>query len=396
MGIFRAVRLAAQNQFTAININFITKKMNDIVRYTFKLGENSCKRIYGIIIILILLVGSACSSRHESKSFIDISPLILTEASNANVQDGRGRFREIYCAIREHHGKSLPNDRPCNRVLHELRDEPQPTGEPVHLGDSYLNLRVIVVPGIFSECIADFISTFSDALEHLHSHGYRTDIIQVGGRSSSAFNALQIRNALMNLDASSEEKIILIGYSKGTPDILEALLLYPEIQQRISAVVSIAGVVNGSPIADRFAETYRKLLAELPLTFCPSGDGGAVDSLTRSERLQWLSKHTLPATIHYFSLAAFDERNGISKILQAGYDELSEIDPRNDSQVIFYDAILPGSTLLGYVKEDHWAIAMPFSRDIPSLASLIDKNAFPREVLLEAVVRFVEESLTVK
>jgi hypothetical protein len=37
---------------------------------------------------------------------------------------------------------------------------------------------------------------------------------------------------------------------------------------------------------------------------------------------------------------------------------------------------------------------MPFARRKPALgAMLITRNAFPREVLLEAVVRFVEEML---
>ncbi|UCE64247.1 MAG: hypothetical protein JSU59_03645 [Nitrospirota bacterium] len=81
-------------------------------------------------------------------------------------------------------------------------------------------------------------------------------------------------------------------------------------------------------------------------------------------------------------------------MIQGAYDKLATIDPRNDSQVIFYDALIPGSTLLGYVNADHWAIAMPISRDMPMVAdAFIDRNNFPREVLLEAIVRFVEESL---
>jgi hypothetical protein len=110
--------------------------------------------------------------------------------------------------------------------------------------------------------------------------------------------------------------------------------------------------------------------------------------------LQWLSRNRLPESIKYFSLAAFAGRDDISAILQPSYDQLALIDPRNDSQVIFYDAIIPGSTLLGFVKGDHWAVAMPFSQDAPQLsAGLTDKNEFPREVLLEAIIRFVEEKL---
>jgi hypothetical protein len=73
---------------------------------------------------------------------------------------------------------------------------------------------------------------------------------------------------------------------------------------------------------------------------------------------------------------------------------LAKEDPRNDSQVIFYDSFIPGSTLIGYVNADHWAITLPIARVCPWLgAMLVNRNAFPREVLLEAIVRYVEEFL---
>jgi hypothetical protein len=97
--------------------------------------------------------------------------------------------------------------------------------------------------------------------------------------------------------------------------------------------------------------------------------------------------------VQYYSLAAFTDRDGISLILRSSYDKLSLVDPRNDSQVVFYDALVPGGALLGYLNADHWAVAMPFNRDHPVLSRmLVTKNAFPREVLLEAVARFLEES----
>jgi hypothetical protein len=78
------------------------------------------------------------------------------------------------------------------------------------------------------------------------------------------------------------------------------------------------------------------------------------------------------------------------------YQQLAYVDPRNDGQVIFFDAIIPAGTLLGFLRADHWALAMPFSRNLGALpfrATLVDHNAFPREVLLETLVRFVEEEL---
>jgi hypothetical protein len=249
------------------------------------------------------------------------------------------------------------------------------------------------VPGLFNDCIK-VSSAFSYARAHLESYGYKAESLPVSGRSSSTHNALQIRNALLGKELLPEERIVLVGYSKGVSDILEAVVAYPEIQQSVAAVVSVAGVVNGSPLADQIDKTYQELLKKIPFPQCPPGVGDPIESLKRSTRLQWLSRNRLPESIKYFSLAAFAGRDGISAILKPSYDRLALIDPRNDSQVIFYDAIIPGSTLLGFVKADHWAVAMPFSQDAPQLSSvLIDKNEFPREVLLEAIIRFVEEKL---
>ncbi len=324
---------------------------------------------------------------------LDTPPLVLAPASLANIEDGRGRFREIYCAVQKDHGAGLPYDRPCEDVILRLGGEPEATLSPVPLGPSKLKLRILVVPGVFNDCIK-FSSAYSYSRAHLERYGYRAESLPVSGRSSSTHNAREISNAILGMELLSEEKIVLVGYSKGTADILEAVVGYPEIRQRVAAVVSVAGTVNGSPLADQIDKPYQELLKKIPLPQCPPGVGDPVESLKRSTRLQWLSRNRLPDSIKYFSLGAFAGRDDISAILQSSYDRLAMIDPRNDSQVIFYDAIIPGSTLLGFVKADHWAVAMPFSQDAPQLShGLTDKNEFPREVLLEAMIRFVEEKL---
>ena len=80
-------------------------------------------------------------------------------------------------------------------------------------------------------------------------------------------------------------------------------------------------------------------------------------------------------------------------MLRSSYDDLSMIDPRNDGQLLFYDQIVPGSTLLGYLNADHWAIAMPIARDVEVARLFVDHNACPREVLLEAILKQIEEDL---
>jgi len=346
--------------------------------------------ILAVALAALLLAG--CSKPLLPYS-LDTYPLVLTPSSLAKIEDGRDRFREIFCAVQKDHGAELPYDRPCEEVILRLEGELEPRGNPAWLGPSKLKLRVLIVSGLFSDCVK-FSSAYSYARAHLERYGYKVENLPVSGRSSSTHNALEIRNALLGMELLPEERIVLVGYSKGAPDILEAVVAYPEIRQRIAAVVSVAGSVNGSPMIELINKPLQELLKTIPLPHCPPGVGDPFESLKRSTRLQWLSRNRLPVSIKYFSLVAFAGREDISTILRPSYDRLALIDPRNDSQVIFYDAIIPGSTLLGFVKADHYAVAMPLSQDAPLLSAvLINKNAFPREVLLEAILRTVEENL---
>jgi hypothetical protein len=190
------------------------------------------------------------------------------------------------------------------------------------------------------------------------------------------------------------EKLVLIGYSKGTPDILEGLAGSPQAAKRVAAVVSIAGAVNGSPLIETAPKQLLVTLRQIPVEGCRLGDGEAVDSLQRDRRLRWLAEHRLPANVRYYSLAAFSDREGISLAMRPNYDRLSQIDPRNDGQLLYYDQLIPKSVLLGYANADHWAVSMPINRIYPTLSRVFaDRAAFPREVLLEALIRHVEEDL---
>lgn len=325
---------------------------------------------------------------------LDTPPVILTPISFANVADGRARFREIYCAIRADHGIGLPEDLPCDDALVRLPGEPQSTGRPVNLTSTTHSLRVVVVPGIFDECIRKYVQSFSDGLAHLERHGWRTASIPVSGRSGSVHNASQIRDFVLGLSLAVNERVLLVAYSKGAADTLEALDRYPELLPRVAAMVSVAGVIGGSPLADGYVHLYEHLLRDLAVTDCPSGDGQGMASITRAARQSSLAQRRLPSNVKYFSVAGIPGPQRISRALRPFYEQLAHVDPRNDGQVIFFDAIIPAGTLLGFLRADHWALAVPFSRNagaLPFSATLIDHNAFPREVLLEAILRSVEE-----
>jgi dienelactone hydrolase len=266
------------------------------------------------------------------------------------------------------------------------------------LGVSRSPLRVLFVSGLGAKCIEEFVDYQMTVPEHLARFGHKVSFLDVEALSSSTRNAGMIREAVMALPPDTEgERLVLMGYSKGAPDILEAVVTYPELQQRVAAVVSIAGAVGGSPLANASTQSMANLLQYFPGAECELGDEGALESLKTDVRKRWLADHPLPESIRFYSIVAFPDAEHISTVLKGSYDDLSQVDSRNDSQLIFYDQVIPKSVLLGYLNADHWAIAVPINRTRTFLAStVVDKNAFPREVLIESIVRFVEEDLNRK
>jgi hypothetical protein len=311
------------------------------------------------------------------------------------VQDKRARFREIYCAVLEAHGPALPDYRACEDAMTRVGTEPAGTGAAVDLDQSTRHLIAAIVPGIAYDCFRPWLNPPNIVVKHLQQFGYDAVMLDVNGLSSSANNARQIRDAIMAMRMSAgAAQLVLVGYSKGTADILEAVVAYPEIRNHVAAVVSAAGAVGGSPLANDAEQYQADMLRHFPGATCTPGDGGAVESLRPATRQAWLAQNPLPAELRYYSLVTFPQPERISSILKSSYEKLSRVDPRNDSQVIFYDQIVPGSALLGYVNADHWALAVPIARSHPTIGSLfVTQNAYPREALLEAILRFVEEDL---
>jgi hypothetical protein len=348
------------------------------------------------LIFLWLAIGlalAACAPRPLLDPRLETPPLALVPVAQAGIVDRRSRFREIFCAVSEDHGIELPDHRPCDQALHRLAGEAAASRAPVNLGRARVGLRLAIVPGLAAQCFGERgLPLRAAAASHVEQLGYEVTWIDVDGLSSSTRNAAEIRAAILEMDEIPDRPIVLLGYSKGASDVLEASA-DPAVAARVAAVVSLGGAINGSPLADRASETWLDALADMPGLSCERGDRGALKSVRRGARLAWLAAQQPSPSIRYYSLVTFAERNQISSVLHGSYDDLSMIDPRNDGQLLFYDQIVPGSTLLGYLNADHWAIAMPIVRDVEAARLLFDRNAFPREILLEAILKQIEEDL---
>ena len=354
---------------------------------------------YARLLVAFLIAAfllSACSTTPLLPYTEDGQPLVLLPVSQAGIEDKRGRFREIFCAILDERGQSLPDYMPCDEALTLVGIEPEGSGKKVVLGSSDRGLVALIVPGVGWDCISNWINAKGSATKNIRQFGYDMHALKVDALSSSTNNARQIRDGIMSMEHKDQEpNIVLIGYSKGAPDILEAIVSYPEIRGHIAAVVSVAGSVGGSPLANDATQSDLNLVRHWPGAQCSEGDGGAIESLRPATRKAWLANNPLPEEIPYYSLVTYPKPERISSILESSYDDLSQIDSRNDSQLLFYDQIIPGSALVSYLNADHWAVVVPVARTHSTIGSIfVDQNNYPREALLEAVMRFVEEELS--
>jgi hypothetical protein len=307
----------------------------------------------------------------------------LSPGAPPGVTDGRAAFRHRFCAAlaaRDEAGAGLD----CASWLHRIDDEP---GDNRGVSPATpVALEVLLVTGAFSECFGEDARPFHAATRELEGGPFRFSTIVVGGRSGAEHNAAQIAAYLEEHRPEGDRELIMIGYSKGTTDILQFLVDYPGQAEAVDAVVSIAGAVYGSPLADLFDGPYHLLFSHLPMNLCGKGDNGVVHSLRTDLRSQWLEENALPGSTRYYSLAAFTTRDRLARSLVPSWEILLGHGERNDGQLLAADAIIPGSVLLGYLNADHWAVAMEIEKELEFWAHRKFTPAFPHAALLEAIL----------
>ena len=291
------------------------------------------------------------------------------------IKDQSAQFANTFCSVMLN---EFPEWVPCDRYI-----EGAERFQAVPLPSLPANYRLVVVAGFLSSCSTQF-AVFSEGIKHLRDvHHIDTATPRVDGFGSALNNARQI---LVELGKNDDRLILLLGYSKGATDVQQALLLAsPEVKKKIAGFISLSGMVGGSHLYDVFEESPDKFLKPLDLGAC-GPDSGGFEELSRAKRQAFLKDHPDPQVLSY-SFATVSTEENTSKILKPFRKYLSAYGAEQDSQMMFPEQILPGSTFLGTAKADHWAVAIPFEQD-PAMRSKVDRNHFPRAVLLESFTRY--------
>jgi hypothetical protein len=260
------------------------------------------------------------------------------------------------------------------------------------LGPIATRYRVEIVPGLMSSCFAD-TPAFSEGQAILRDkYGITAELIPVPNDSSEE-NAALIAQSLRDKWKSDKRKFIVIGYSKGAPDLQVALAKEDGLTSMVAAAVSVAGAVGGSVVADALPAAADRWIQQYNLPSCKGTLPNGFKSLQRSVRQAFLASYPslgVPA----YSIAAMSDRTRTSKSLLETWQLLATYGSDEDGQLLREDAVFPGAKYLGVVLADHFAVALPFDKSKDSaIKTGMDKNRYPRAALLEAIVRYVAQDL---
>jgi hypothetical protein len=133
----------------------------------------------------------------------------------------------------------------------------QSSDQAIRMGERYFGVRILFAREL-AHAREELGGRFGPIVETLRSFGIAADPLQLEPLGSVRKNADRIF-AQVSQVLDRGEDVILVGASKGSTDVLRALIQSPEIAQhkgqkpgrgRVLAFVNLVGVVGGSIIAD--------------------------------------------------------------------------------------------------------------------------------------------------
>jgi hypothetical protein len=212
--------------------------------------------------------------------------------------------------------------------------------------------------------------------------------------------------------------VVLVGYSKGTPDALTMIAEHPEVAGRVRAMVSWAGAAGGSYLAD----TAAPLLADLDVDDFLTGAGGRVlrrflpptdlDRITRRAdefdvpgaigdlrtdvRRRFLDEHRAlldDLGVPFLSVAGAVNIRDVPYFQALAALQLARRERLNDMQVTESHTRVPvtASAHLGTLRAHHWDMAYDAFPEQLRMRSRRLNHPLPRTAALGATLALLAE-----
>ncbi len=292
----------------------------------------------------------------------------------------------------------LKNSNPRRAVAERfLKDAPASEWQaelPPAQHDPIENTTLMLCGGLLTGLLHSEAHSFPVEAERLYQErGWRTIRADVHPMRSCEANEADIEAAFHGhgLDAlmkpidepSPPDKVFMLGYSKGTPDILSFLLHHPEYHERIKGVFTWGGAVGGSYTADGVYEQIKNLptegsfeyistllavisgtmLSKVGLRRLDEYDiKGAMNDLRTSVREEFNQEHAEyfdSLGIPFFGLTGATTPLEVPSVQFMDAVRLSSFDANNDMQLTQKQAILPigMNTHIAMAHAHHWDIA---------------------------------------
>jgi len=223
-------------------------------------------------------------------------------------------------------------------------------------------------------------------------------------------------------DAVPPGDVIIMGYSKGSPDLLQLLVDRPDLAPRIRAIIGWAGAVGGSYLADDIykqlksipmlnsvqdltrRDVVKQILRLAPIAEIKNINRridevdilGAIGALTTTARAQFETDNAdainaLPVPQFFFTGAT--SLLDVPYFQRQGTIKLNTYDQDNDMQLTQDQAAFPSphAPRLAMFNANHWDLSYDPFPWLETMGSQHLKNRFARRAALSAIILFLAE-----